>query len=526
MGTLWIYLTGPLRVSDDRGNDLTPKQARLRALLALLAEPPLRKRTRRWIVAHLWSDRPFEKSSMSLRNALHELRKVLGESGSAICADRSEIWIDPETVLVDLSKDGLTNTALPLLEGLDIPDAAFNDWLRDFRSQYSAYDESDEDQRPPMPQGLSVVTSVRAVASDAARTSAGIIADQVSQNLEDMVGSVRKAVRLGRGDFEIATHMSETAEKARLSAKVVHGPTDTILYTGYRELEHREGEGLTPQEVAEFSHTVAARALAKLPHVGALDREEIVAVGLAEVARRRLFSYRSGEVEAAGDLFDRAYDADPNGIFLAWRAFQKTALVIEGMDNRTNEVIEESEELLRRAAELAPESAQTHGLIALVRLMLFDDPSNALNSAEAGLRRNPYCLLSRQALAMTAGAFGEKDAAYRATSFCRGALANDDARHLWDLYHGLVCIATDRLGEALPALVDAARRCPSFKAPHRQLLALHVNNGAIEQARHHLARLEELEVGFTLEAYLKDPEYPVDTLRAKGLLNNSLEALY
>ncbi len=515
-----ITLIGPLRAVDAKGQDLTPKASRVRGLLALLAEPPLRKRTRRWLAAHLWSDRPFDKSSMNLRNALFELRKAFGPCRDVVCSDRTDVWLDPSRVSVDPGDMTAAPSQIMLLEGLDIKDEAFEDWLRTLRSG------SQTDIAPVQDTGgIKVVSRVGAVTSSTDRISAGILADQVSQNLEDMVGSVRSAAGIGRSDIEITTHMSETAETAMLSAQVVHGPTDTILFSGYRELTRPGGALVTSQQVAEFSHTVATRALAKLPHVAALNSDEIIALGFGEVGRRRLFSYRPGEVEAAGKLFEQAFDADPGGIFLAWLAFQKTALVIEGMVQRTPDRLEDAESLLRRATELSPESAQVRGLVALVRLMLFDDFDAALAAAEAGLRRNPNCLISRQAMAMTAGAFGDKQAAYRETSFCRPALENDDARHLWDLYHGLVCIATDRFDEALAALSSAAKRCPTFKAPHRQLLALQMQRGDVDQARFHMDQLRTIEAGFTLDAYLNDPEYPADTLRSKGLLTQSFDGL-
>ena len=256
-----------------------------------------------------------------------------------------------------------------------------------------------------------------------------------------------------------------------------------------------------------------------------LDRAEVVALDLAETARRRLFSYEPGSVVASGALFARAFDADPSGIFLAWQAFQRAALVIEDMSAPHSDLLEEAEALLRRATELSPENAHTHGLTALVKLVLFGDRDGALTAAEAGLRRNPACLMSRQALAMTAGAYGDMSAAYSATLFCRPALSDDDARHLWDLYHGIVCISTGRYDEALTALRGAARRCPSFKAPHRQLIALNLCRGDIDAARSHVAALQKLEPSFSLDRYVHDDRYPVATLRQVNLLDQPYEIL-
>ncbi len=270
LSELTICFAGPLRVTDAQGRDNTPKATRVRALLALIAEPPLRKHGRRWLAAHLWSDRPFEKSRMSLRQALVELRKAFGDASDVIYATRTDIWLDPERVRSDLARPHDHDT-LPLLEGLDVPDEAFEEWLRDLRMHH----ETPASEAPTGLGDLKITSKVGAASSDAGRVTAGVIADQVSQNLEDMLGSTRAIAGAGRSDIEITTYISETNDSALLSAQVVYGPANAVLYSGHQQLSKKNQVVVSLEEIAAFSHNAAARALAKLPHVAAMDRDEV-----------------------------------------------------------------------------------------------------------------------------------------------------------------------------------------------------------------------------------------------------------
>ncbi len=120
------------------GGDLTPPGKKLRALVALLALAPAAGWPRERLTALLWGDRDEEQARGSLRQALAELRRILGDS--ILLTDREMAAFDPAAARADavefahLAAAGDLEQAAglyrgDLLDGVSLPDAGFADWL-------------------------------------------------------------------------------------------------------------------------------------------------------------------------------------------------------------------------------------------------------------------------------------------------------------------------------------------------------------------------------------------------------------
>ena len=126
---LRLTIFGRFRAADALGNEIPIKSRKSRALLAYLALPPGKERSREEVMALLWSDRGDEQARSSLRQALSGLRKELGEIavGALQITDES-LALDPDLVVVEPASPGDA-----LLAGLHINDPAYDEWLRDER---------------------------------------------------------------------------------------------------------------------------------------------------------------------------------------------------------------------------------------------------------------------------------------------------------------------------------------------------------------------------------------------------------
>lgn len=137
---MFIRMIGVFEVRDDTGQDRTPRGAKARALLALLARTPGNRRPRRWLEARLWSDRGQEQASGSLRQALTELRKALGPLADRLTSDRDCVAL--AGFRSDLSDAAAASRALAqgreFLEGIDILDPGFVLWLAEERQRVAA----------------------------------------------------------------------------------------------------------------------------------------------------------------------------------------------------------------------------------------------------------------------------------------------------------------------------------------------------------------------------------------------------
>jgi TolB-like protein len=115
-----------------------------RALLAVLAMPPGGPRSREKLAGLLWSDRSDKQARDSLKQALLRLRKSFGSSyplpmvtdRASVTLNRAEIAVDVqefEQLVAEGTPDGLARATKlyrgDLLEGLDVRDPAFEEWL-------------------------------------------------------------------------------------------------------------------------------------------------------------------------------------------------------------------------------------------------------------------------------------------------------------------------------------------------------------------------------------------------------------
>src|SRR3954451_8686776 len=109
---LRICVIGAFRILTPDGEDLTPPGRKARALLAILALTPTRRRSRPALQDKLWSDRGPEQGAASLRQTLTEIRKALGERyRDCLVSDLRGIGLDAGRVSVDLDTADLSEFA-------------------------------------------------------------------------------------------------------------------------------------------------------------------------------------------------------------------------------------------------------------------------------------------------------------------------------------------------------------------------------------------------------------------------------
>src|SRR3954453_3274666 len=96
---LRIYVVGAFRVLAQNGEDLTPRGRKARALLAILALTPTRRRSRPVLQDKLWSDRGPDQGAASLRQTLTEIRQAFGEHyRSCLVSDMRGVGLAEERV--------------------------------------------------------------------------------------------------------------------------------------------------------------------------------------------------------------------------------------------------------------------------------------------------------------------------------------------------------------------------------------------------------------------------------------------
>ncbi len=150
MASLRITLLGGFDARLASGEAVDLHGRKTQALLAYLALPPGESCSRDKLVALLWSDRGEQQARGSLRQALAELRKALGDAHPpALVAGRDAVSLHAGAVEVDVTEfERLVDEGTPealeravelyrgdFLDGIGVHDAAFEEWLRSERER-------------------------------------------------------------------------------------------------------------------------------------------------------------------------------------------------------------------------------------------------------------------------------------------------------------------------------------------------------------------------------------------------------
>ena len=152
MGKLSIRLFGRLKVWDGAGGEVKLSGRKPRALLAYLALNAGEAQPRDRLATLLWGDRFEEQARQSLRQCISKLRKTLGDAEPGILlTNGDDVGLNADATDIDagnfvrLAAEGTADTLATaaglygggLIEGLDVKEAAFEDWIGAERARFN-----------------------------------------------------------------------------------------------------------------------------------------------------------------------------------------------------------------------------------------------------------------------------------------------------------------------------------------------------------------------------------------------------
>lgn len=531
---LKFQLIGPLLICDEEGEDRRPKLKKARAILAVLAATPGHRHSRAWFQSLLWHDRQHAQALSSLRSALADIRRNLGPYSAALMTDHSDVALDRRMIDVDIFKDNPPNGTL--LQGFDIPHAdTFEEWLREARATHEPdeYFAKATDARVggTGTEKCRVYLATRANnASSVTSMQCDALVDSIAKSTEDLHLADTCDGR-GRGssldDFMLAASdtncelilISETAEAANGSIarlKVVETQTARFVWsksiTGVASLNL--DDPATVGVVAEFVDVLSERLLRPFEWQ---DRD-MPAHLLAVSGMHRMLKLGVRNFEAADQLLKRAHQQDPNGSYLAWRAYLRTLLIGEREFADKEAIVEEGTVFAHRALESEPHNSMVLALCAQVENMLHNAYGNAFDLSARALDLNRYNPLAWASLGVATAFLGEKEKGSRLASI--GAKLSSGSRYgfVSDALASSAALVAGDMQTARAFAEIGHNKNPTFAPPLRFLSALYCLDGQFDKAHQAAAKLREREPDFRL-SLLKDEGYPADSLRRARILD-------
>ncbi|NUB43353.1 hypothetical protein GEU84_003065 [Fertoebacter nigrum] len=531
-----LQLIGTVELRDDGGRDLTPRSAKARAILAMLGRVPERRRGRRWLEGKLWSDRGADQASGSMRQALTEIRRALGEHAHRLISDRDTIAFPGLETDLDQDPEGARRALVSgreFLEGLDIGDQEFEDWLRSERLRLTVDHAYPADRRGQIVQavlpllvrpqqlpegiggfvGLALVDAIARLIGEFAEVE--VFSDQ---------GHMGPVLLPGRG-MELSINGAASGGVLHMLVSLTALGSRQVLWSRRATLPLDQpdliAEGEFPQivfQAAEAAYAATAALPAPVEHKAWGD----AAISLA---MRDMFTFEADKLRRADRRLQDVLAAAPSARAYAWRGYLRQIMAVERTEPDWERLRAEADEFARKAVEVPGANPLVLALVSQVRVMLDANPEAGFALARDAAALSPFNAFTHAALSGAHLRMGRSEDALRAARRSASVAGRSIYSFWWDSLAGLAAMSMGQL-EAATAFYQAAHvRAPSFRAPMRHLVVLHLVAGRVEKAHQVLADLRRVEPDFSLALIRDDPRYPAATLRRGNLLGRAMRAL-
>ncbi|MGR9348693.1 SARP family transcriptional regulator (plasmid) [Rhizobium leguminosarum] len=580
-----MFLLGPFALVDAEGRSVTPKSKKAQALLAMLALSARGSRSRIWLRDKLWSDRSDDQAAASLRQALLDIHKTLGPARDLLIADKNTVWLDMDRLVLDTELVVRTNRSADqitdeLLEGIDIRDPEFEDWLTLERQNWysrlnvgQVHDVFEPRQQPSRDIAKHSALLPLTGAPDVPRQGkpAEIASSNPYRRPADgdwqwvMVLQPPIVVGVGEGGQIAATRFQNLIAKAITDGLAIGVSDLSFTLPDFEESEQRislpiclqlrltfDGDMVmielvmkhlinnrihwlssqainrTQFERGEFGTAAAliSQAVDQLAYfleTQANDRR-LSQDGLLIDAVNAIFRLSRSDLDNAERRLEEQIQYQPRSSTFAWLSFIRTFQVGQRFNALDAHLIEEAQAYARKALELDPQNSVSLALVGHVHSFLFGEYDYAANLFEKSIRLNPALPLSWDLYAMLHCYAGQPDKAVAMARWVQELGVYSPHKYYFDTTK---CIAAALAGDhaaAIAAGEEALRARPNFNSLLRYLASSHAHSNNLGGARHYLQRLEAVEGGFSINAF-RGSGYPLlDTGGGQILIDGLLKA--
>ena len=519
LSMLTVNLFGPMQVLAPDGSDLTPPSQKSRAMIAMLLRSDGARRSRTWLAAHLWSESAREQAQASLRQTLREIRRSFGPwADAALVIDKFVVGLNTQNIVAA----GIGTADADFLEGLDVKDAEFEEWLTLERSRLegpvgiSARAEPRHEAPAKVAQIGLRIDPPRALSQNReAEELANRALSRCAANLmEEGYGSIRDA-RHSFGTQAQDVHFSlglraaasVSSGRARIALALVDLASESIVWTQECEGDANALLSLRDPELI----TVILRCVEKVwseteRKMTQMHQEDDGPESLRS-AIQDMFELGSQDLDHAALELRKLLPGRFGAIAGAWLAFLSTFRVGQRFVNMDGPLHEEARFLVTRALERDPDNALIQALAGHVHSYLLGNQMKAVELFEQSLKTNPTRALAWDLYSVLHAYMGLPQAGLKAAQFGRHLGALSPYRYYFDTS---CLIAASMAGQhelAVEYGESVLRERPEFNSVLRFLTSSYGHMGEQEKAKAARKRLLEVEPKFSVQS-LREAGYP------------------
>lgn len=527
---MFIRLVGVFEVRDDSGRDCTPRGAKARAILAMLCQTADRRRARRWLEARLWSDRGAEQASGSLRQALMEIRKALNGEADRLETDRDTVRLTGITTDLEQDREAAIKalqSGREFLEGIDIIDQAFEDWLREERARVeSSLGIHRPDQaRVAETARLPFVIRMGGLPPGLGAFAGRALADAIGRLLAEFAhidvygsGGAPLPPDLPREGMALHVEGAEIQDRVHVLVSLSSIANGQIIWNQRAAVPLAEADFIGAGDLPPLVFQAADAALSHFPQLPECQDGPRRANALIANALTEMFSYDGERLRKADRLLAEAGEIASSARIYAWRVLVRQIMHVERTEADYPRLMAEIDEYSRKALELSKANPLVLSLVGLARVMIDENPDAGAVLARDALALSPYNAHAHLAQAAALGRTGDQIGALEAARRGAEIAARTAHVHWWEALSGLVALRCENHAAAIAHYEAAHYRAPGFRAAMRHLLFLYLWAGEQEKAARVYKALMRVEPDFTVDRIINEPDYPAVTLRRSGLL--------
>ena len=523
-----LCLFGPATLFDWAGQSLTPKAKKTQGLLAILAVAKGAPVSRATLQDRLWSDRMQTQGRDSLRHALQELRQVFSADDRPILEiDGDRVTLNPRFFRCDIfegRQHGDVGCRPEFLEGCDIRDPVFQDWVREIRSWLD---------------GHTLDATVGASPSEPLVTLRLRIGfDEVAQMKGDprTAFAVRMLIErmsrhlLAQGVFEISapdTDPGRTAAAADvcISVTAMRSDSEVTACLSIRSVNFARiiaGFELTvdlASMMGEAGQTRTAQLcdqiIERLFHAEVQQsRDRFQTTRLVLTGIDRLFRISNPDIELAEEAFRTAVELEPNGAALAWLAYLRAFKYEKSLRRKRGEGWDDYRDLAARAISLDPHNPLVAALLANVYGFVGRDYERSQQILEPFTGMKSDNAMVQDALAMLRYYTGDFQMAERHANRAVQLGRQNPYRFFFTTSQAMIALVQGKSADAIRYGEAALAQHPLpnahfFEPTLRTLLGAYANSDNLSDARRILGLIRKQDPNFTAKSLENHETAPI-----------------
>jgi tetratricopeptide (TPR) repeat protein len=528
-GVLTIALDGPFRAILPSGKIITLSSVKAQGCLALLCTTKDYRHTRAWLADKLWSDKDTEHARGSLRHALAEIRQTICTNVDILGSDRRSVWLHADRIRL------VRDFSAEFLEGIDIRDPEWEDWLRDQRMRAGPGNLGAQDAAPTFNQVTSAESSSRGLnalsigvdrtANSDDRFMGAVVSDTLARNILETTGiEVRLFQEAEAGILlSVSPHQKPKPGGIQLSLRQVK--SGRYIWSSGRKFAGPSFPALDDIDFMSLLVEAQDAAIAGyLSHLHRLSAKPDV-VEQTQLAARKIFTYDAPQLFEAEKTLEEISSAAPSAVSIAWLLVLNRVMIFERVATVTKERLAGLEMRCAQAVTLGPTNAFVLAAVSSVYLRFLGRPDEGFALARRAVRLNPSSPYALDALAGALYLCGKYEEGYRVSRRVRALTANTENAHFFEMSLCLASILTGRNDEALNLASSASALAPKFRAAWRYSLALHANERDFPRAVVASRWLRSIEPDFSVDRLVNDVDYPIASLRNSSVNLDNLQEI-